>query len=465
MTFKFFAHRLKRMLGRPPELLYAVTRHWLIVGLLTAAGAIVLWADRVSSPVIYEGRAQLLVSPNDLLMQRLAPESAGMGRSRDQFKRFMNAQASLLSSHSVLRKMFGKLEEDGVSLPSPKYEQESEAGVARYVSSAKRRLSEVLRFDAPDSELGAREVALDRATSGFRRRSRIEYDSAGNSINLFVYGVEHKRIESELLNWIGAFVQHASDVSQTSWKPFLESRSLHYGNAVDTAQTDVDAFRELNLDVSESALVFVEHQIAQLLAPSRAAIDPEVNQLNGEKLRLELELAAFEERGVPETSREYRTSQRLLTTIQERLAARGAGGTANGSEGQLEKKREAVTEQLMALLLRKAELKEQLESLSRLRAKLDRAEEQREKFAHLTQESLDILESNKVVVVQDSDPPTVSAAPYNFHPGRDVLRGAAGGFGLGVLLAFLLEILCAKVRFRHDITDDFGLKVVTVLPR
>jgi len=46
-----------------------------------------------------------------------------------------------------------------------------------------------------------------------------------------------------------------------------------------------------------------------------------------------------------------------------------------------------------------------------------------------------------------------------------VVLGCLGGVALGFLIGVVMELVSGKVRFKNDITGEFGLPVIGVIPR
>ncbi|MEM7234348.1 MAG: hypothetical protein AAF517_19375 [Planctomycetota bacterium] len=62
MNIVFLKNRLIRVVTRPPEILYAMSRHLFLIGFFAAVGTIVMFAVVSSQPKLYQGRARLSVS-------------------------------------------------------------------------------------------------------------------------------------------------------------------------------------------------------------------------------------------------------------------------------------------------------------------------------------------------------------------------------------------------------------------
>ena len=65
MTLSFLGQRIARVLTRPPELLYAFTRHWFLILMCLLLATGVAWVVVASQSPVFQGRSQLLVTRND----------------------------------------------------------------------------------------------------------------------------------------------------------------------------------------------------------------------------------------------------------------------------------------------------------------------------------------------------------------------------------------------------------------
>ncbi len=119
--------------------------------------------------------------------------------------------------------------------------------------------------------------------------------------------------------------------------------------------------------------------------------------------------------------------------------------------------------ELRDLQTRRTRVSEKLEEHEHLVKRYETATENFDRFESMRLNSLDRLDSPLNVEV--SDEPSVDTEPYSHHPLLKLSIGSLLGLVLGMGLALFREVTCGRVRFKHDLIDDFALPVVGVLPR
>ena len=108
MNHALLRKRVVRIVTSPAEVLYAITRHWVLLVVCIAAGTLIMWKKEVGGIRIYEGHAQLLVNPIDTLVVSQGANRS-QGRSGDEIQRFLVSQTNILLSDSVLQKLIDKI--------------------------------------------------------------------------------------------------------------------------------------------------------------------------------------------------------------------------------------------------------------------------------------------------------------------------------------------------------------------
>ncbi len=119
MNPEYIKKRALRILTTPPELLYAVSRHWFAIALCLGIGVSVTVAKVATDSPFYGAKARLLIKE-----QGATVEQGPNGREGDS-RRFLQSQVEILKSTSVLRALVRELgadqlilQDEGVAKPS-----------------------------------------------------------------------------------------------------------------------------------------------------------------------------------------------------------------------------------------------------------------------------------------------------------------------------------------------------------
>lgn len=479
MTPSFLRRRLTRVLTRPPEFLYALTRHWLLLGICLLLGTSLMWTIVVNQPVIYEGRAQLLVSRNDSILAILSPSYKHAWRDRDMTA-FLNSQCAILQSDSVLRELilstgfaWGRAEKPGA--------------IEETIRSITGSISQFLRLEDPPLADVDAEFAKQSAIEDFQLRSEVVPDRRGDTIDLLVTGTDDEIIKQELHCWIESYKSRLAEMARETWKGFLVERGLSYARRKELAARELQRFNEANPSVSESRREILTEQAVQVqielmdlrrriadTLPSVTTlrdVDPEYHAFVTEKARLEIERQKLLASGFSEHSTLVQSVRKQLKWVSSKLLDSADTTTQDQSEvpyflehqTKLEKRAAFLATELKRLRNEKNHIGDKLKQLQGLEKRYENVHESFENFAQVKSDLLQQLESP--LNVQVSDEPAVDTKPVGLNPLMKLFLGSLVGLLIGVISAVFLEVVCGRVRFKHDLIDDFGLPVVSVLPR
>jgi uncharacterized protein involved in exopolysaccharide biosynthesis len=468
MNHNLLKSRIIRIISTPQELFFAITRHWAILSICIAAGVLIMWKKEVSGVRIYEGRAQLLVNPQETFV--VAENRAGQGRSDDDTLRFLVSQTSILQSDSVLQKLIEML---GPASLTPSDAQED------VISQLKQKFSEFFFEDTRPDGVQGPENETQMAIKRFRERSLVKPDMNGNTIKLLVYGADRELIRNELKSWINAYIKHVEEISRENLESFLSERILFYKQNEGSALREFEAFKTANPEVNASNQDFYSQEIIRLqihqgdirrqIAFGVSAVPtfaPAVSEADGAALKkAESDLIDYIAKGFGEDSVpviETRNKIKLLRAQKSTVL----GPKVDEDDGQrLEKSLAATNKELEDLLKKSSELKEKLKLRQDLEESYRQARDKRTKYELMNQESKDNIESRKIVQIQVADKPMVSAEPFEYHPVRKLFLGFLAGAVAGVIAALCIEIFSVKIRFVTDVVRDVGLNVVAVVPK
>lgn len=484
MTLSFLQQRIVRVLTRPPEIMFALTRHWLLITVCFLVGTGVMWSRLVSAPPIYEGHAQLLVNKNDSILATFSEIGAQTSRDGDIWG-FLNSQSAILQSDSVIRKL---LLCTGFSWTPDLGSESGEETFENKLESFTRNLSEFLHIQQPPLDRDNQENAMQRLIQDFKLRSAVMTNKKTSTIDLILYGVEHETIEQELRCWIEAYRNHLAEMGRRTWEDFLSERSRNYARLRETALRELQTFTGENANVSEARRELLSEQTVQNTielnnlrfriaesAPAsvttRRMEDPEFTALLREKTTLEMKRLGLLANRFSEESTAVQSITKRLRGVEIKLAgfetiAAEELPDDNGYEARqstIEKRAATLTVELKRLWTEKYEISDKLKEHRILESRYANANENHERFELMKLEAIHLMESP--LNVQVSDEPSVNTEPAGLPPLLKLAAGSALGVFLGMGLALLLEILCGRIRFKHDLIDDFGLPVVAVLPK
>ncbi len=483
MNIEALRRRCLARLTAIPELVYALTRHWILISICVCIGTGVMLAKVSTDPVVFSGRVTMALNAVDSMVADLNKRG---GPSEDS-GRFFSTRVELLHSDSVLRKVVLKLKLPAI-FSQEENNQVSEYGQIRQaIHLVKERASEFLDYlEHPTSLDQSSDLDVQRAMSSFRKRTRVEPNPRVNTVKLTVFGNNRDRIAEELDIWFEAARQRIIEIGGEIREPLLDSRERHWQKKEQEAKEELDAFRKANPEVSKAARDLLLQQIFQnemqrlaLLrekdSPSNiplepidpTKISPQVQSLRSRLIELENQL--LEEQTIyGEDSDKVKVSRDMLRRTKERLNELN-GGTSSVDP---EERRLRVEKDLATLFSATAELRSrhlaldpQLEQLTELQRQYEDARRSRQVYEDMILQERELAEARRMSQLTLVERATVDFQPFNTYPLRQVLFGSMGALFVGVSVAILLELLTNKVRFRQDIYTEFGIPVIGVIPR
>lgn len=485
MHFDSLKKRMIRIATTPPELLFAMTRHWLIVAGCLAVGTTVMLGKVATDTQLYSGTLTLLVDPG-----ATAEYEGGTGRiAPGAGQRFLQAQVEIFKSDSVLRRIVQLLTHDQVLIQDENPEEKNYGPIRTAVNDLRTQILDGLNYlKYPGTNDFGIERDIQRAIRALRRRSVVTANPRTGLLELKLYGNNRQRLHKELTSWELAYRKRTEDLQENVFDNFVRARQEQYRIVEEKAQAEIDEFQAVYPEVSANALERLQAEKAGLegkrlearghlvnlkygRAPSTALNtadeSPEVKALRDVLSNLRIQrstrLATFRE-----TSPEVQAVEREIKQIKAALIRAEGGIDLNEdplqSKLRLETEIEDHTQRLREIYKAERILTTQLETLGNLKRRLTEYSTRRERVE--TDDILfrDLLARDKVTV-QQVNPPSVNTQPALTFPHRQVLYGTAAGASLGILIALLMETLSNKIRFRSDIENDLDLPVVGVIPR
>ncbi len=489
MNLDTLKKRTARILTTPPEILYAISRHWAIIACCLVLGLILTASKVATDAVVYRGSATLIVSPQTSV---LSTTNKQYKTHPTEVARFLNEQATILRSTTTIRKLVTELKIDNVMRQDENPQAKEYSGLRKYLNQAREKISEWKEFlESPRGiqDMG-REVVEQRAIRGFLRRAKVEPLAKNNTIRMVVFGVNRDFLLREVNEWIRSYRARVEEMHKEGRAKFIDAQVEQYRLREENALKSITDYRDAHPDISKSAAEHLRDDIARW----RAARDdiqtrltfgdtvtptlpevPEIRNAKAEHLKrsiaeLDAKIIELKSRKIPETStvmQRYRNQQLLLTA--ELAAVGGDDTTATAAPADRRKilanNLILANEHVVGLLSKERALEEGLQELETLEDDYRRAREKRQSYQEMSEVEIDKIRAKFMVQIRVSDRPEVSTRPANTYPHRQVLIGSTAGFGIGLAVALLLEVLCGKIRYRSDVTHRFGVPVVGVIPK
>ncbi len=267
MTLSFLRRRIQRVLTRPPEILYALTRHWFLVVACILLGTAAMWVRVVGAPLVYEGRAQLLVRQTDPVLPTLSEREQRAWVERDMTA-FLASQTAILQSDDVLRKLLlcsgRSLADDGSSTASVQDGPSAAELVQTAIRSLQQTASEWLGLQKPIPMGTEDERAMQVAIADFQRRSAVEPEPLSHTINLLVYGQDRDALEWQLRCWIEAYKSQLAEMVKGNWGDYLAGSGQSFRALREAALRELKAFEQESPDVSNAMKELLDGQIMHL---------------------------------------------------------------------------------------------------------------------------------------------------------------------------------------------------------
>jgi uncharacterized protein involved in exopolysaccharide biosynthesis len=491
MNLESLRKRSLRILTAPPEVLFAMTRHWTLIAICLSVAALITWGKAITEPVIYEGRAVLLVNPSkNYVMQETV---RGTVRPRDDNTVFLTTQAGILWSESVLRGLVKKMGAGTILQQGHEVDESQLSAAHRFAIAFQSSISGFLRMLRPrvagDVQDDGVEKLEQQAITGFRTRAIVTPETRSNTLDLRIYGYSRGQIESELKEWIASYQARVSDMEEEIIDTFIAGRRKHWAQIEEAHLKALNDFKIQNPEATLAYSTALANDLAELREhrgylrrqrdfggtllplpePSIAARDPELADVLRQRALIEAEIRTRLGGGEGENSTMVQRLRGRLREVNAKLAVLGyvdfKSTAPEDREAQIEKLFQDIEAQIAALMQEQATLDAKLLELTELETRWRSARDTREGYEQRGKEIDDQIQQLFAVQITVADKPWVSTQPYNADRYMRVLIGSVVGLFAGIVLALVLEILCGKVRCRNDIVSEFSVPLVGVVPR
>jgi uncharacterized protein involved in exopolysaccharide biosynthesis len=474
--------RALQRLTSPPEILYAFSRHWMLITGLSAFGTLVMMAKVSTDTPLYEGKASLSLNTDESIVVEHSRGGDGMARDREQV---FSARVALFTSDTVLRRLVQSLKAPNLLAQDENPEEPTYGPVRKLVSQVKRRIREFLLYlEHPRIQDYGEEHEIQRAVAAFRHRSEVVPNPRTSTVQIRVYGTNRELLAKELEQWIDAYIGRLLDMSRETRDYYLGDRMRYWQELERNALQALEDFRRENPDLSTSAQDLllqetmrlqirkeeIERQIhlggLPLETPGKAlALNPEVEDLLSQKRQLEADRRKMLPHFPPESDR-LRSINENIRLVEDRLREILGLSATGGVEDKpkLEEQVASLTAAIAQAMTQHNALASRLDVLEDLEDEYKVAKQTRKNYEFMSHAELDRRESTKFVQATVTERPQVAWLPYETYPYRQILYGGLMGLFAGCLLALLLELLRGTVRFKSDVETDLPVRVIGVIP-
>jgi uncharacterized protein involved in exopolysaccharide biosynthesis len=474
-----FRKRMVQRLTSPPEILYALTRHWVLMTCLVSFGILIMAAKVSTDLPLYEAKATLLLSgdESDLVEKANSVDP----REQDPQKAF-TSWVSHLTRDAVLRRLVQVVNPIDLMAQDANPEEGNYGTVRQLISKFKKKAVAFFEhLEHPRVQDIGEEYEIQRAVAAFKRRSRVTPDPRTSTVKIQVFGTDREGLENELDKWIRVYTATLVELSRESRVLFFNSMREQYTASEESARKDLEAFRNASPAVSKLAHDSLLQQIKVLeerrqrlaLAIEEGETEPEEKPETDPEI-----LALIEQQRKLETARDdlLRTYQpeslkvrplneqlrQLAEKIEQMKAARP--GFTHSEKATPEERMQKAVQALEAATEQQRVLASKLEEHRRLEEALAEQTGRRKQY-----EEKNIVEGDrgpwtKYVQAQVLEKPQASWTPYETYPYRQVLYGALAGLALGTFFALLRELLRSTIHLKSDIEAEFPVRVVGVIP-
>ena len=502
MNLESFKRRTIRILTNPPELLYAMSKHWAILACCLSLGVMITAAKVATDPELYRGSATLIVNPQSAVVSDGRNQK---GMNQGDVQRFLNTQTTLLNSRTTLSTLVGKFKQPGQIVDqATNKDADKYTGLRKFLNQGRAKLRNMMNWLETPGEVkdtGA-EVVRHRAINSFLSRSEVVPRPRDNTIKLYLYGVNRELLVQELRAWIDSYRDRVEDMHEEGRTAFIANQVQQYKDREEVALKAIEDFKIKHPDVNESQRAQLAKELEQwndmryklqfrLALPeelaANAAVTPTpefpTEEKSDEEVRirarieqLEIEINRYMASGYTEDSmlvqrlkRQKEFQETKLTTLPGGSSIPLTPGTnevdPHALQATLQENLKNATEKRDKILLEQQLLESDLARLASLEEDLRRAKDKRLQYEEMGSEDIDRLLELFMVKIREGDRPEAPLTPANTYPHRQVMLGSALGLFVGLALALFLEVLCGKVRYRNDVTHQFGIPVVGVIPK
>ncbi len=495
MDLTQFRAKLFRRATSPVEVLYDVTSHWVVVALGVTLGTLIMLAKGTSDAPKYECGATLVLSPNEIILD---PDAARRPTPpRDSELNFMNEQLSLIQSDSVLEKVAASVgDRDILDQESDPRGEERRGPLQKGYRWVLARLASLTEMVEKCPEGTLEERLRQSAKRVFRKRSKVENDKRSNIVRISVQGTFRDRLDQEIEAWIQAYRDRIEEISEETYQRLFTERMNYWVKEESETRNKLEEFKSRHPGLIPDEKKYLDEKVARLkvliedfqrsfatddrsrlVFPLGAAAPREADPLAELRRRrndLAVELSVLRGKYTPKSVK-VKAAEAALSDLDRQIAGLDASLEKPSAPGEpqepqetpqqvYERKLKVFQDELNRTIAQGGALDEKLKELLAHEEEHRKAAELLERYRSLRERKIEQTELRKIVDVQVQDRPATSIEPVDAALVQKVGLGTLGGILVGVFLAFGRELFSRRIRYKKDIEDELGLKVVGVVP-
>jgi uncharacterized protein involved in exopolysaccharide biosynthesis len=488
--------KLFRRATSPVEILYDVSSHWPAVAVALALGTLIMFAKGTSDPPKFESGATLVLSPNEVILD---PDAARRpAPPRDSETNFMAEQLSLLQSDAVLEKVAAQVGDQEIIDQESDPRSEEELGpIQKGYRWVLAKINSLTAMVEKPAEGTVEERLRQEAKKVLRKLLKVENDRRSNLVRISLQGTFRNRLDGEMDAWIQAYRARIEEISEETYQRLFNERMNYWVKEEAETSKKLDAFRAKNPGIFPDQKKWNDEKVARLKLliedfqrayatqdPSRLTMglaaplapreeDP-LADLRRKRSDMAVELSVLRGKYAPGSYR-VKAAESALTDLDRQISGAAKALPAKAAPAAPEqppetpdqiytRKLKAFQEELQQSIAEGAALDEKLKVLQAHEDEHRKAADTLVQYRSLRERKIEQTELRKIVDVQVQDGPATSIEPVEAAIFQKVALGSLAGMAVGVFLAFGREFFGRRIRFKKDIEDELGLKVVGVVP-
>lgn len=496
MDLKQFQQRVIRRVTSPVQLIYAITSHWFLVLLFLVIGTFIMFMQVSNEPPLYSSKSTLILAPPE----HIVPQS--FGRVQGDSTNFMLDQVKIIHSDAVLKKAVQGLKYDQFN-PQIEIQDDKEEQwiVQKIYADISSKVQEILGGITPSLESSSKENRIQMAIRAFRGRSKVEALPFSSHVLLTVYGTNREALNEEIDVWIKSYRSVLRKLTLQDHSTFLMSRIKHWDEKANNAKVTLDKYIDEHPDANDPMLELTRNQRLEQQAFLRWLQHQNERNQEGfpnyknynfpnprdiqipitappqeyvlstlEAKEKELEVAKVELLGkYPERSKTVLDHMIKIKEVQKEIAniksSSSTVSTVNDvTTADENNDLEFATRKFIEKLKRESQIEMEIKERKILRDNYDNALQEKQNYSQKSDLTLEISEARQMIQVTKLNPPMTEESEANRLRKMKIFIGTFAGFSIGVLLSISFELLSRKIRFKLDVEEELGLKVVGVLP-
>lgn len=493
-----FQQRVIRQVTSPLHVIYAITSHWFLVLLLLVIGTFIMFMQVSIEQPLYSSSATLILdSPQSIVAQNF-------GNVPGVSSNFIRDQVKTIHSDRVLSSVVQHLKYDQFNPQVEVQDIDKKQWIVKKIYAAiSSKVKEILGGITPSIETSSRENRRQIAIRSFRSRSKVAALQYSSHILLTVFGTNRNVLDNEIDVWILSYKSVSRKLSEQKYTNFFNSGIKRWDKKAEDAKSILEKYIDEHPGANEPMLEMAHDQrlkqqeilqnlqqqkqrilnqgIPILIRPSITNSQNPITPSEDEYILFTLEerlkklyidkvelLGDFPEHSNPIKNHEQRIkeTEKYITNLKNSSTAESPTGetTEKDEIDNLNSFIKIVKNDLGEKMKHESKIKKELKALKILQEVHDYALTKGQNYSKMDDSYFEVSEGRQMIGVTTLNPPMTEEFETNRLRKVKIFIGTFTGFALGILISIILELLCGKIRFKLDVEEELGLKVVGVLP-